>query len=79
MTPKKDLQDTKKGKLAHWERGWRCHGYWINSERIGYVALSPPGFKVIYTWGLSETDKGKESSLKKAKLLVERAHKEAQI
>ena len=64
--------------LPHWERGWRCHGYWIGSKRVGFVALSPPGFKIVYTCGYNETRKGEESSLKKAKLLVGRAHNEAQ-
>lgn len=29
-----------------WERGFRCHGYWVGVDRVGAVAL-PPG----QNWG----------------------------
>ena len=25
----------------HWERGFRCHGYWIGGNRVGCVSLPP--------------------------------------
>jgi len=28
----------------HWEHGYRKHGYWIGTRRIGVVYLGPPGF-----------------------------------
>lgn len=40
------------GRSAHWERGYRCHGYWLDgaSIRVGCVGLSPfiPGRKTEY-------------------------------
>ena len=30
---------------AHWEHGYRCHGYWCDKTgaRLGFVGLGPPG------------------------------------
>ena len=30
---------------AHWEHGYRCHGYWCDKtgDRLGFVGLGPPG------------------------------------
>ncbi len=25
----------------HWERGYRCHGYWLDLVRLGVVSIGP--------------------------------------
>jgi hypothetical protein len=25
--------------VPHWEHGYRCHGYWLNGERIGFIGI----------------------------------------
>lgn len=29
--------------MPHWEHGYRAHGYWSGTRRIGVVYLGPPG------------------------------------
>jgi hypothetical protein len=31
----------------HWERGYRCLGYWQGSTRLGEVILSRPGHRPV--------------------------------
>ncbi len=60
----------------HWERGIRCHGYWIGLVRIGWVGLPYGGvkwgkYKWIFT-GHSPRQEGKTSTLRAAKRAVEK-------
>lgn len=27
----------------HWERGYRCHGFWVGNVRWGLVSIGPAG------------------------------------
>lgn len=67
--PKQDLP------LPVWERGYRCHGYWLDGKRVGHVGLSPPGFPVTYSWALDSvpTAAGEADDLRLAKRAVARA------
>lgn len=61
----------------HWEQGYRCHGLWRGTERLGYVSLGPlRRWDCIYRWGV-DADKsappGEAKTLRSAKLAVERA------
>jgi hypothetical protein len=68
----------------HWERGHRCHGYWIDNFRVAVVGYPPPPGKakdIGYTWfvqvpGLGE-EEGWAATLNAAKRAVEKkfAHK----
>lgn len=43
--PRRDLP------LPAWQRGHRVHGYWLDSQRMGHVGLSPRGMRPIrYSW-----------------------------
>lgn len=59
----------------HWEHGWRCHGFWLGGRRVGYIGLTPPGQKPVYSWSLDwprdSVAKGVEGDLRAAKRLVE--------
>lgn len=60
-----------------WERGFRCHGYWLGNNRVGFVGLTPPMKNpTVYTWSLpsDEALTGQCLSLRNAKRLVERAY-----
>ena len=64
----------------HWERGYRCHGYWNRKERVGHVGLSPriPDEKTVYSWAVEEggvpISEGTELTLRAAKRAVERRY-----
>jgi hypothetical protein len=62
--------------MPRWERGYRCHGYWIENTRVGYVGLGPRGFfDGDYMWGLDGTqERGHAFSLRTAKRLVKQAY-----
>lgn len=71
----------------HWERGYRCHGYWIGVKRVGFVGLPPRlngnGSAAAdgYGWGLTLTGsgvtqaEGREPTLRRAKKKVEEAYR----
>lgn len=65
----------------HWERGLRCHGYWIGDfSRIGFIGL-PPRFVTAkvdgYSWSMDfpliGSATGKAKTLRSAKRALERA------
>lgn len=64
----------------HWERGYRCHGYWIGNERIGFVALTPRGpWPTEYHWGMDcqpNSPSVKAKSLHDGKRSVEKTYAE---
>lgn len=65
----------------HWERGYRCHGFWIGIKRIGHISLSPEHYKpLICSWSFSlphdDAVSGQAPNVRKAKQLVERAYKQ---
>jgi hypothetical protein len=67
------------GKMSepHWERGYRCHGYWLDGERMGWVGMSPRNRcgSSLYYWPYvgDYTALGSYKTLKAAKRAVERA------
>lgn len=65
--PKVDLP------LPVWQHGYRCHGYWIEGQRVGFVGLTPRGYSVSYSWGLDAAPltHGQASTLRAAKRRVE--------
>lgn len=63
----------------HWERGYRCHGYWNAGKRLGAVSLPPHGWPLQYFWSLDrqidgEIVDGYGRNLKTAKRCLELAH-----
>lgn len=62
-------------KGCHWERGFRVHGFWRGTERIGHVSLGPPAlWDGVYTWGVdNHGPKGTAATLGDAKRAVEDA------
>jgi hypothetical protein len=68
--------------MPEWERGYRCHGYWIGIDRVGFVGL-PPAFATArkdgYFWHATPPDsterQGWEPTLRKAKRSVERTYR----
>ena len=71
MPPKKDLP------LPVWQHGYRCHGYWLDNNRVGFIGLSPRvgNIPVFYSWSLDRVpaETGKCSTLRSAKRRVEAA------
>ncbi len=63
----------------HWEHGYRCHGYWLGLERVGFIGLPPPGYPTTYSWsvGIKRTT-GEEATLRAAKRAVEVAYRAMQ-
>lgn len=67
--------------LPRWERGYRCHGLWLEGIRIGVVSLGPAGiWDGAYRWaaedrksGIAFTE-GEAKSLAAGKRAVEAAH-----
>lgn len=65
--------------MPHWEHGYRCHGYWLGEERIGFVGLASgrlSDYYAPYSWYCEVPGKrrsGWVSSLRAAKRAVERA------
>lgn len=55
-----------------WERGYRAHGLWVGSTRIGVVGLAPfmPGRRTAYYWS-ADGKSGERKSLRAAKRAVE--------
>lgn len=72
--PTKTLVDMS---LPVWYHGYRCHGYWLDGKRVGFIGLTPPGYcSVTYSWGLDDIDdKGECSTLAAAKRRVAAAFK----
>ena len=65
--------------IRHWERGYRCHGFWEGNRRLGRVSLGSPIFwkagRDPYLW---ETDvapksEGSAPTLQAAKFAVEKS------
>lgn len=54
-----------------WERGYRCHGLWLDRRRIGLVSLKPHGLSDgLYTWEAGHQS-GEARSLSAAKKAVQ--------
>lgn len=70
----------------HWERGYRCHGYWLGLVRLGLVSLGPArctlaardGYQWEYFPGGVVAQKpaagGTVKTLREGRRLVEAAH-----
>lgn len=64
----------------HWEHGFRCHGYWIGLDRVGWVSIGPRPNRVEitgYSWGVvhpltAAYIEGRSVRLKQAKRAVEK-------
>jgi hypothetical protein len=80
MKPKNSRAVTGVGSIGlvmpRWERGYRCHGYWLDNARVGRVFLGPRGFfDGDYGWELDgKGERGHAFSLRTAKRLVEQAY-----
>lgn len=66
--------------IPHWERGYRCHGFWLGTKRIGFIGLTPEHYKpLICFWSLDIPKQnfmtGETNNVRKAKQLVEHAYK----
>lgn len=66
-----------------WERGFRCHGYWIGVKHVGWVRLPcRPGRCSVegYGWGVVNRTggyiEGTVFTLREAKRKVEAVYKE---
>jgi len=60
--------------MAHWEHGYRTHGYWANDLlRLGTVDLGPRGlWDGMYRWSVDVTNEsGEARTLRTAKRQVE--------
>lgn len=55
-----------------WERGYRCHGYWLGERRVGRVSIGPKSFHKPGDGYMCEfvEPSGKEHSFKRATLSV---------
>jgi hypothetical protein len=69
----------------HWEHGHRCHGYWLDMDRIGFIGI-PPGrgaaTKFGYGWefgrpGHDSYVEGRTKTLKAAKRAVEKEYRKS--
>jgi|GEM_PF-6343673 len=63
-------------KNGHWERGDRCHGFWIFGSRVAVIGLGPKHlWDGVYRWSLDAPTvlKGEAKSLIEAKRAVEYA------
>ena len=62
-----------------WEHGYRCHGYWLEGQRVGCVGLGPrsvwDGIYRCGVWipGIFKEVEFERPTLKAAKAAVERA------
>ncbi len=69
----------KLAQTPHWERGYRSHGYWLGSERVGWVTR-PPGkmtgqdYGWRYDWSDGARSEGRSPSLRQAKRMVEQIY-----
>lgn len=64
----------------HWEHGYRCHGFWLGTERIGFIGLPhTPANRDEYRWSFDlprfDSVKGRTKTLREAKKNVEKAYK----
>lgn len=66
----------------HWERGSRCHGYWVGMHRVGFIGFghargdaSRYGYEWSYDQPIIEAARGSEVTLSAAKRRVEAAHR----
>lgn len=69
----------KEPHWPHWEHGYRCHGYWLNDKRIGFIGIPPLGTKPIdYGWffELGDRPSGRSFTLRKAKTIIENLWKQ---
>jgi hypothetical protein len=58
--------------LPTWRYALSCHGYWLDGQRVGYVAKGR-----LYLWALDATDDcGECTTLRAAKRKVEAAFRE---
>lgn len=64
-----------------WNRGYRCHGYWVGNTRIGIVCIGPKGYWSLsdgYLWRMDSWDHRRKSNrakdLKTAKKLIEKEY-----
>lgn len=69
-----------------WEKGYRCHGYWLKTVRLGAVTLPPPGFGPIDDYGWTFKDPkdrtgkvhdGRCKTLREGKAIVEQLYRES--
>jgi hypothetical protein len=73
------MTGTRVEERPHWERGYRVHGYWLGTERVGWVSLGPRAVTRAardgYGWGVvlpkGKTLEGRAASLRQAKRKVE--------
>ncbi len=62
--------------VPRWEHGYRCHGLWLGSNRLGRVSIGPKGlWDGLYRWELDghPATSGEAKTLGKAKRQVEEA------
>lgn len=64
----------------HWERGRRCHGYWIGLARFGWVGIDIGGAKYGYGWlfdpPCGNREEGEATTLREAKRRVEKCYEQ---
>ena len=70
----------------HWERGYRCHGYWLGEQRVGVVGISHgkgAAQKYGYSWRMDywhhNTPERCVPTLRAAKRAVEKAYEDWQM
>jgi hypothetical protein len=56
-----------------WKRGFRAHGYWSGTTRLGVASLGPRGlWGVLYRWAIDASgEAGTADTLAAAKACVE--------
>jgi hypothetical protein len=61
--------------VPRWEHGYRCHGFWLGTFRVGCVSIGVRPWDGIYRWELDGglTSKGEVRDLRTAKRQVEAA------
>lgn len=70
------IERTSAADFPVWRTGgYRVHGYWLDTRRLGWVGLSPRGTPpVVYSWALDGgVAHGQEATLRAAKKKVEDA------
>jgi hypothetical protein len=69
--PEPKRRRTRAASKPFWERGYKCHGYWLGKLRIGVVEVEPgEQLEMKYRWSAG-THAGQTTTLKEAKQLVE--------
>lgn len=76
-------------RVLHWERGYRCHGLWLNdgTEQVASIGLGPASvWDGVYVWAIANHGKldrnearGETRSLAEAKLAVLNALVKAKV